>query len=161
MAERLDDQQRADKPREGLDTIRASIMDYLCGEKPHPDTGKWFGEGEDAAKGRYWWRKVLREEAERCARPAGTRIPEGWKLIKDSTFDERSWKEDESHENGNYHCICFDCGRTFQGHKRRPLCKVCAEHPAVVQSAIERTVERCRHSVPKGEHCWECEERRS
>lgn len=59
----------------------------------------------------------------------------GWKLVKDSTFAERSWKEDESHENGNYHCICCDCGRTFQGHKRRPLCKVCTDNPPLAVAA--------------------------
>lgn len=60
---------------------------------------------------------------------------DGWRLVKDSTFDMRSWREDESHENGNYHNVCMDCGRTFQGHKRRPLCKVCTDQPSRSPSA--------------------------
>jgi hypothetical protein len=52
-------------------------------------------------------------------------IPDGYKLLRDSTHDERSWKEDASHENGNYYCTCCVCGRQFNGHKRRVLCKVC------------------------------------
>jgi len=53
-------------------------------------------------------------------------IPQGWRLLKDSTYDERSWPEDASHENGNYSCCCCHCGRMFMGHKRRVSCKVCA-----------------------------------
>lgn len=58
-------------------------------------------------------------------------IPMGWKIVKNSTLEERSWSEDSFHENGNYHCICFDCRRQFTGHKRRVQCKVCAEHPCI------------------------------
>lgn len=56
---------------------------------------------------------------------ASSVVPAGYKLLKDSTFDERSWKEDASHENGNYYCNCCVCQRQFLGHKRRVLCKVC------------------------------------
>ena len=52
--------------------------------------------------------------------------PEGWKLLKDTTQDERSYPEDASHENGNYYNCCVHCLRTFVGHKRRHICKVCA-----------------------------------
>ncbi len=38
----------------------------------------------------------------------------------------RDWKEDARHENGNYTCICSDCGETFMGHKRRVICKTCS-----------------------------------
>lgn len=54
-------------------------------------------------------------------------IPEGYKLLKDSTIFERSFQEDAGHENGNYFCTCCDCGRQFQGHKRRVICKVCSQ----------------------------------
>lgn len=37
-----------------------------------------------------------------------------------------SWPEDLGHENGNYLNRCIMCGCTFQGHKRRVVCKVCA-----------------------------------
>jgi len=57
-------------------------------------------------------------------------VPEGWKLLKDTTHAERSWPEDSSHENGNYSNICVHCLRGFVGHKRRPSCKVCAATPS-------------------------------
>lgn len=37
------------------------------------------------------------------------------------------WPEDYSHENGNYECECCYCRVHFKGHKRRVVCKVCAE----------------------------------
>lgn len=37
------------------------------------------------------------------------------------------WAEDFPHENGNYENRCSDCGICFMGHKRRTICKVCAE----------------------------------
>lgn len=52
-------------------------------------------------------------------------VQPGYKLLKDSTHDERSWSEDSSHENGAYFCLCHHCGRQFTGHKRRVTCKVC------------------------------------
>jgi hypothetical protein len=39
----------------------------------------------------------------------------------------RSWTEDYSHENGNYTCLCCECGLTFTGHKRRVACKECVK----------------------------------
>lgn len=42
-------------------------------------------------------------------------------------YSDRDWKEDFSHENGNYACICSaGCKKQFYGHKRRVLCRVCA-----------------------------------
>jgi hypothetical protein len=40
---------------------------------------------------------------------------------------ERDWTEDFSHENGNYKNKCCECGLMFNGHKRRVICKKCAE----------------------------------
>ncbi len=57
-------------------------------------------------------------------------VPQGWKLIKDSTLDGRSWPEDYKHENGNYQNLCCECGRMFNGYKRRVMCRVCSETPA-------------------------------
>lgn len=57
-------------------------------------------------------------------------VPEGWKLLKDTTHAERSWPEDSSHENGNYSNTCVHCLRGFVGHKRRPSCKMCAATPS-------------------------------
>jgi hypothetical protein len=81
-------------------------------------------------------RVALAEDAKRLLRQAlyetqqggfcPSPVPQGWKLLKDSTFDERSWPEDSGHENGNYFCNCIHCGRQFTGHKRRCVCRVCA-----------------------------------
>jgi len=38
---------------------------------------------------------------------------------------ERDWREDFTHENGNYMNVCSKCGETFKGHKRRTICKIC------------------------------------
>lgn len=43
-----------------------------------------------------------------------------------TTHADRDWPEDSSHENGNYFCTCFQCGKIFIGHKRRVICKLCA-----------------------------------
>jgi hypothetical protein len=39
----------------------------------------------------------------------------------------RDWPEDWSHENGRYLCLCVNCETQFYGHKRRVVCKVCAQ----------------------------------
>ena len=36
------------------------------------------------------------------------------------------WQEDFLHENGNYMCTCVECKCIFRGHKRRIVCKSCA-----------------------------------
>lgn len=40
------------------------------------------------------------------------------------------WLEDFGRENGNYMCKCCICGALFGGHKRRVVCKVCAQQDA-------------------------------
>jgi hypothetical protein len=47
---------------------------------------------------------------------------------------ERDWQEDAGHENGNYSCHCIGCGRDFTGHKRRVLCRVCAD----IEGAVDK-----------------------
>ena len=37
----------------------------------------------------------------------------------------RDWTEDFEYENGNYSCICQECGNEFIGYKRRTTCKKC------------------------------------
>ena len=49
----------------------------------------------------------------------------GYRLLKDSTHDERSIKE------GQYSCTCCHCLRTFTGYKRSPVCEVCKVEPPV------------------------------
>lgn len=46
------------------------------------------------------------------------------KIFGDGTGD---WPEDFQYENGNYTCKCSVCKQKFSGHKRRIVCKVCAE----------------------------------
>ncbi len=42
----------------------------------------------------------------------------------------RDWTDDFAHENGNYLRRCVGCHETFQGYKRRVVCKVCSEADA-------------------------------
>ena len=56
-------------------------------------------------------------------RPA---VPEGYKLLKDTTFEDRSWPDDFIGENGSYYNGCHRCLRQFLGHKRRVTCRSCA-----------------------------------
>ena len=72
-------------------------------------------------------------------------VPAGWRLLRDTTHDERSWHEDRGHENGNYQCCCVDCGRMFIGYKRRVVCKVCAAAPS--QSAVQPLSEAQRKQI--------------
>ena len=58
------------------------------------------------------------------------RIPlEVDKIFGDGSGD---WLEDAQYPNGNYTCKCSICGQTFIGHKRRVVCKVCAEEETTV-----------------------------
>ena len=50
--------------------------------------------------------------------PVPAKVPEGWKLLKDTTEKDREWSEDAKHENGLYFNTCIHCGRNFIGHKR-------------------------------------------
>lgn len=53
---------------------------------------------------------------------------------------DRNWREDASHENGNYECFCTDCEQPFIGHKRRVTCKACSEirFASVAQTVPDR-----------------------
>lgn len=64
------------------------------------------------------------------------RVPEGWKLIKTSTHDERSFPDDPE----RYQCKCAGCGRGFSGMKSRHQCRVCETNPPVMHPEdIERS----------------------
>jgi hypothetical protein len=77
----------------------------------------------------------------------------------------RNWTEDFAHENGQYLHFCSRCGWEFVGHKRRIVCKVCAEAPTTpppagdtgeavaVIEAIAAWLEKQRRDVPG--HGWE------
>lgn len=58
-------------------------------------------------------------------------VPEGFKLLKDSTHDERSY------EGGDYYCMCCTCLRQFSGQKRQWVCKVCATPPALPDAGLD------------------------
>jgi hypothetical protein len=51
---------------------------------------------------------------------------------------KRDWPEDAADEDsGSYQCRCFFCGATFTGHKRRVVCKACAEQPKPQQPEVQ------------------------
>ena len=49
--------------REREVTLRMSFIEWMCGEREHPDTGAWFDRPEGA--GAFWWRKAIRAEISR------------------------------------------------------------------------------------------------
>lgn len=64
------------------------------------------------------------------------------------------WTEDASHENGNYSSRCCYCERTFVGHKRRVVCKLCAilrgkedESNALRASLAQSEAELCEQKM--------------
>ncbi len=59
----------------------------------------------------------------------------------------RDWTDDFAHENGNYLCGCVVCGERFKGHKRRKVCKVCAD--ADDAEAKRRAEWLHAHNAPK------------
>ena len=58
--------------------------------------------------------------------------------MSEATLLDRSWKEDFGHEDGNYRCICGECKQQFHGHKRRHLCRSCANKQAAGHEAHMR-----------------------
>ena len=70
-------------------------------------------------------------------------IQPGWKMLRDTTLEERSWPEDFAHENGNYYSECLGCGRQFLGYKRRHVCRVCAA-PTEAHDAVVNVIEAAR-----------------
>jgi len=51
--------------------------------------------------------------------PMTLMVPEGYKILKTTTFEERKWP------GGDYYGKCCDCGREFMGPKRQHICNVC------------------------------------
>lgn len=60
---------------------------------------------------------VLKEHIEQCSRHPMTAFG----------HPDRNWPADFAHENGCYICRCCDCGEEFVGHKRRVVCRACAD----------------------------------
>lgn len=68
------------------------------------------------------------------------------------TDPDRDWPEDFPHENGNYINKCCDCQLFFMGHKRRPVCRKCANaEPDWEKMAHKKAPEdnKCAHAG-----CW-------
>ena len=63
--------------------------------------------------------------------------PEGYRLLRSTTHEERSFPEDATSDNGNYYNTCCECGRQFTGHKRRIVCKVCINEKPMIAAAQE------------------------
>jgi len=63
----------------------------------------------------------------------GVHMEELEALVSDAPA--RDWPEDFGQENGQYQNVCAKCRQTFMGHKRRPLCKVCAPAAGVKEDA--------------------------
>ncbi len=51
----------------------------------------------------------------------------------------KDWPEDFSHENGNYSCKCCYCSVQFRAHKRRVVCKDCANKAKAYLNSLEKT----------------------
>lgn len=72
----------------------------------------------------------------------------------------RDWIEDTTHENGNYLCLCTYCDSQFHGHKRRVVCKLCAElstlttQNAELAQRLEEAIKRIRLITNICEVCW-------
>jgi hypothetical protein len=72
------------------------------------------------------------------------------------------WPEDFPHENGNYCCVCSVCENVFRGHKRRTICRACANNPTPAPASImgEKMVSLClllRHGPYGGAQPRFCE----
>lgn len=89
---------------------------YLFADLP-PYRGTW--DGHDTPEK---YRRLASLAASAPAPQAAPVVPEGWKLLKDSTHAERS-------KPGEYSCTCVHCLRAFISHKRDGLCAVCAAAP--------------------------------
>lgn len=59
----------------------------------------------------------------------------------------RDWTEDFERENGNYTCKCARCKETFNGHKRRVLCKVCDKQLAQPFPDFTEAVEDLKREI--------------
>lgn len=102
----FDTQQRMiDSLTEQLATARADAFEEIA---------TWHGE-----QGERWGSKLH----SKCARTIRSLAEQP------NPSRPRDWPEDFPHDNGMYMCKCSVCGEQFTGHKRRVVCKVCANKP--------------------------------
>lgn len=67
--------------------------------------------------------------------------PNKWYIMPD---EPQNWVSDRDHENGNYQHTCIFCKRAFMGHKRRCVCRICAdesftEHPTHDEDRVPKS----------------------
>ena len=71
-----------------------------------------------------WWKEALEVEADEQDWPDWDGVDKVLDGVEATT--SKDWSEDFHLENGNYSNKCCNCKATFTGHKRRLVCKVCA-----------------------------------
>jgi len=69
--------------------------------------------------------------------PLTMMLPEGWKLLANTTAEQRAWPEGGPNF-GHYINECYSCLRPFKGHKMMRQCAHCAtvKPPQVVPTAV-------------------------
>ena len=70
-------------------------------------------------------------------------IPNGYKLLRNSTNDQRSYLSDSE----QYHSACPVCERGFTGHKHRGVCNVCMSDLLVTTSKNADVPDEKEHDV--------------
>jgi hypothetical protein len=68
-------------------------------------------------------------------------------------FSEKNWTEDYLHENGMYQNKCHECHELFFGHKRRVICKECANKPLDWEKMAEKKPPT-QHESWAWQGCW-------
>jgi hypothetical protein len=53
-------------------------------------------------------------------------LPDGYKLLKTTTHQERNWHNHKHEDDAQYSNVCGNCGRDFLGYKRDITCRHCA-----------------------------------
>ena len=71
--------------------------------------------------------KTLRDIEDMKDTEGQFQVPVGYKLLRDTTRDQRDYPADFHSEHGHNECVCGHCGRNFGGHKRRTICRACTE----------------------------------
>lgn len=122
LAERKEQDERISRMQESYDALFQD-RERLLKERNEMEAQEPVGEVDGF--GSVWWKDRPPQGAKLYTHPIPA-VPEGYKLLKNTTHEERSYPEDASHENGNYFNVCHECLREFTGHKRRGICRACA-----------------------------------
>ncbi len=111
---------------------------YRYGDEEKRDAQGWFVAGFASRHA----------QAETNETFVGGGVPEGFRLLRDTTYQERSFSDDARFENGNYENCCSFCGRNFRGHKRRVICKTCVTLNSPPSTASVPAAEKQEDSAP-------------